>query len=283
MTSRGHHLQGLSLLGTSLGVVPPDRAHTLHAAFGEMPFIAKRRSLPDAHVSLKAGPWLPAKLCSAVALDPSQAPEDSQASTGKTERCDAGRQEGGGGLSAPFSRGALLPSATKRSVSLSTLCSLHPCLPFPSLPCRSRLLISADKCMEPARDSAPAAGGEGALVCFSLSPTPDGGDAWTWGLPRCRVVQRRSRRGVMSPILPPPPPGLAGTSEYLQGGGGFLHLCPDVPVEPAWSPDGSKDILNTLSAPSHVGSARRAGSEVSTFRDEIISKEITPKGGWLAC
>ncbi|KAI4549885.1 hypothetical protein MG293_002215 [Ovis ammon polii] len=47
----------------------------------------------------------------------------------------------------------------------------------------SRLLISADKCMEPVRDSAPAAGGEGALVCFSLSPTPDGGDAWTWGLP----------------------------------------------------------------------------------------------------
>ncbi|XDC68874.1 hypothetical protein R6Z07F_000047 [Ovis aries] len=60
----------------------------------------------------------------------------------------------------------------------------------------SRLLISADKCMEPVRDSAPAAGGEGALVCFSLSPTPDGGDAWTWGLPS----------GAQSGALPMPGP-----------------------------------------------------------------------------
>ena len=118
-----------------------------------------------------------------VAPDPAQALEGSQLSVGKTTCCEAGGREGGGHLSAPFSRGALLPSATVCSLSLSIICSLHPCSPFTSLPCRSRLPTSADKRMEPARVSAPAAGGEGVRVCFSLSLTPDGGDAWTWGLP----------------------------------------------------------------------------------------------------
>ena len=45
ITFRGY----LSPLGTSLGVVPPDRAHTLHSsASGEMSFVTKHQSLPYA-------------------------------------------------------------------------------------------------------------------------------------------------------------------------------------------------------------------------------------------
>lgn len=83
-----------------------------------------------------------------VAPDPSQALEGSQLSVGKTTCCKAGGREGGGDLATPFSRGALRPSTTMHSLSLSVTCSLHPCFPFPSLPCRPRLPISADKRME---------------------------------------------------------------------------------------------------------------------------------------
>ena len=153
--------------------------------------------------------------------------EGSQLSAGTTTCCKAGGREGGGDLATPFSRGGLRPGTTTHSLPLSVTCSLHPCFPFPSLPCRPHLLISADKRVEhqqqEVRASWPASLSHRLLMVETTGPGPT-------------LVPRGAEMIEEGRSEPRPSTSSTWARGHLRpsaGRRGFLHPRLHIPLEPA--------------------------------------------------
>ena len=152
--SGGHHLLGSSppeaVTSRDLpGVVPPDTAHALHsAAFGGN-VLYHQASVTSLYPTFFLRWTLTSdKTVQHSCPGPLTGLGRFSALRGTTTCCKAGGREGGGDLATPFSRSGLRPGTTTHSLPLSVTRSLHPCFPFPSLPCRPHLPISADKLVE---------------------------------------------------------------------------------------------------------------------------------------